>query len=190
MYRIKIAITSAKLILSNSLIVRLTLCHLWMVGRLFFIKNTDIFVFAQRLLFCIQKISWFGFFPYPFVFEIFGLTQNQFSGKQTLRGKDDGSIGFDNSPILLPKKIQRNITVPLILCHAIWKITQDHVNGCFWYAFHAFQTIFFKKRVYHRINMGIAVNHTMRNLLLFILKFQNIIYFAIQSNTNFFDAFK
>lgn len=55
----KITIIPTQLILSCTFIIWYSLCHLWMICRLFFIKHTYVLVLSKRLFLGIQKICRF-----------------------------------------------------------------------------------------------------------------------------------
>ena len=53
----KVAITATQLVLSNTFVVWFTFCHLRIVYRLLVVKDTNIFMFSQRLLLSIQEVG-------------------------------------------------------------------------------------------------------------------------------------
>ena len=98
-------------------------------------------MFSQRLFLCIQEVRRLWFLPYPFILEEFRLAHNQCSSKQTLRGQHNSTIGLNDTLVLSPQFIERNYTVPLILCCAIRQITQHHVNTVIGQMAHHFDAV-------------------------------------------------
>ena len=141
MHRLEVTITTTQLVLTNTFIVRLTFCHLRIVNWLFVIEDTNVLMFSQRLFLCIQEVRWLRFLPYPFILEEFRLAHNQCSSKQTLRGQYNSTIRLNDTLVLSPQFIERNYTVPLILCRAIRQITQHHVNTVIGQMAHHFDAV-------------------------------------------------
>src|ERR1051326_3673314 len=70
---LKRPIASGQLVFANAFVVRPTVAHFGVIRRTATIKDADVLVLAEWLLFCVQKICRLGFHPDNFVSEQPGL---------------------------------------------------------------------------------------------------------------------
>lgn len=126
--RRKVTIASRELGLPNTLIIRLTLRHLRVIRGVLRIKDYNVLMLTQRLLFGIKEISGLGLLPNQLILEPSFIRKNKLSSKDTLCRKNYNTIRLQNPPILLPKQREIYNTIPFVLRRAVRQIAQNQID--------------------------------------------------------------
>lgn len=123
-------------------VMRLGFLHLRIVHWTLLIENRNVLVLTQRLSACIEEASGVNFVPYKIISPVFRLRHDNLSGKHSLAEKKDCAIRLDDSKVLFPQRLKRNLAVPVTLCDSIRQVTYNAVNAAIIYLLHTFKAVF------------------------------------------------
>lgn len=118
-----------------------TLLHLSIVGPFSFREDEDGLVFLHRLADSVCEVAAPVLDPYPFVAKHLWVAHDKCRTERLTCCKSDNSPLTKNSPILFPKRFERDNRVPLVLRRPIRQIAQDHINRTGRNIPHQFETV-------------------------------------------------
>ena len=116
--------------------------HLRIVHWTLLVEDRYILVLTQRLSACIEKASGANFIPYKIVSPVFRLRHYNLCRKHSLAEKKDCAIRLDDSKVLFPQRLKRNLAIPFVLCNSVGQIADNRVNAAIIYLLHTFKSVF------------------------------------------------